>query len=87
MATHSSFLTWKNPIDRGAWQATVHGSGKESQRLKCGSTTPENRIAEAANQEPNNGLLGDTDSSTDARTVCNGTNSYYYRIKGERGAH
>ena len=25
MATHSTVLTWKNPMDRGAWQATVHG--------------------------------------------------------------
>ena len=24
MATHSSILAWKNPMDRGAWQATVH---------------------------------------------------------------
>ena len=24
MATHSSMLAWKNPMDRGAWQATVH---------------------------------------------------------------
>ena len=25
MATHSSILAWKNPIDRGAWRAAVHG--------------------------------------------------------------
>ena len=25
MATHSSILAWKNPMDRGAWWATVHG--------------------------------------------------------------
>ena len=25
MATHSSILVWKNPMDRGAWSATVHG--------------------------------------------------------------
>ena len=25
MATHSSILAWKNPTDRGAWWATVHG--------------------------------------------------------------
>ena len=24
MATHSSVLAWKNPMVRGAWQATVH---------------------------------------------------------------
>ena len=28
MVTHSSFLAWKNPIDRGAWQTTVHGVTK-----------------------------------------------------------
>ena len=26
MATHSSILAWRIPMDRGAWQATVHGS-------------------------------------------------------------
>ena len=25
MATHSSVLAWRIPIDRRAWQATVHG--------------------------------------------------------------
>ena len=25
MATHSSILAWENPMDRAAWQATVHG--------------------------------------------------------------
>ena len=25
MAIHSSILAWKNPMDRGAWWATVHG--------------------------------------------------------------
>ena len=25
MATHSSILAWKIPMDRGAWQATFHG--------------------------------------------------------------
>ena len=25
MATCSSILAWENPMDRGAWQATVHG--------------------------------------------------------------
>ena len=28
MATHSSILAWKNPMDGGAWQATVHGIAK-----------------------------------------------------------
>jgi len=25
MATHSSVLAWRIPVDRGAWQAAVHG--------------------------------------------------------------
>ena len=27
-ATHSSILSWRIPMDRGAWQATVHGVAK-----------------------------------------------------------
>ena len=30
MANHSSILAWENPMDRGAWWATVHGGCKES---------------------------------------------------------
>ena len=29
MATHSSILAWRIPMDRGAWQATDHGGHKE----------------------------------------------------------
>ena len=28
MATHSSILAWRIPMDWGAWQATVHGTAK-----------------------------------------------------------
>ena len=28
MTTHSIILAWKNPMDRGAWQATVHSVSK-----------------------------------------------------------
>ena len=28
MATHSSILAWRIPMDRGAWPATVHGVAK-----------------------------------------------------------
>ena len=27
VTTHSSILAWKNPMDRGAWRAPVHGVG------------------------------------------------------------
>ena len=29
MAIPSSLLAWRVPMDRGAWQATVHGIAKE----------------------------------------------------------
>ena len=28
IATHSSILAWENPVDTGAWQATVQGATK-----------------------------------------------------------
>ena len=28
MATHFSILTWRIPMDRGVWRATVHGVTK-----------------------------------------------------------
>ena len=33
MAIHSSILAWRIPIDRGAWQATLHGVAKSQTRL------------------------------------------------------
>ena len=33
MATHSSILAWRIPMDRGAWRATVHGVAKSQTRL------------------------------------------------------
>ena len=34
MTTHSSILAWRIPMDRGAWQATVHGVTKSWTRLR-----------------------------------------------------
>ena len=34
MATHSSVLAWENPMDRGAWWATVHGVRKNQTQLR-----------------------------------------------------
>ena len=31
MATHSSILAWRIPMDRGAWWATAHGSQSQTQ--------------------------------------------------------
>ena len=33
MATHSSILAWRNPMDSGAWQAIVHGVAKSKTQL------------------------------------------------------
>ena len=33
MATHSSILAWKTPMDKGAWWATVHGVAKSWTQL------------------------------------------------------
>ena len=33
MATHSSTLAWRIPMDGGAWWATVHGVAKSWTRL------------------------------------------------------
>ena len=30
MATHFNILAWKIPMDRGAWQAIIHGSNNKS---------------------------------------------------------
>ena len=32
MATHSSILAWRIPMDRGVWQATAHGVPKSQKR-------------------------------------------------------
>ena len=34
MATHSSILAWRIPMDRGVWWATVHGVTKSRTWLK-----------------------------------------------------
>ena len=33
MATHSSILAWRIPMDRGAWQTTVYEVAKSQTRL------------------------------------------------------
>ena len=34
MATHSSILAWRIPMDRGAWWAAVYGVAQSRTRLK-----------------------------------------------------
>ena len=38
MATHSSILAWRIPMDRGAWRATFHRVAKSWTRRKQLST-------------------------------------------------
>ena len=33
MATHSSILEWRIPMDRGAWQTAVHGVAKTTPNI------------------------------------------------------
>ena len=33
MATHPCILAWRIPMERGAWQAVVHGVAKSRTRL------------------------------------------------------
>ena len=35
METHSSILAWRIPMDRGIWQATVHGVTKSQPRVRA----------------------------------------------------
>ena len=49
MTTHSGILSWRIPIDRGAWQATVHGLAKKrTERL---STAQHNVVRMAKDRE------------------------------------
>ena len=42
MATRSSILAWRIPMDRGVWGATVHGVTKSRTQLKQLSTHTRN---------------------------------------------
>ena len=51
MATHSSILAWRIPMDRGAWWATVHGVAKSQTQLSDQNThththTPHSKVRE-----------------------------------------
>ena len=44
MAIHSSILAWRIPMDRGAWQATIHGVAKSGTQLSNYAHTHKPRI-------------------------------------------
>ena len=43
MASHSSILAWRVPVDRGAWRAAAHGGHKESDTPEPLSTAQHSR--------------------------------------------
>ena len=55
MATHSSTLAWRIPMDGGAWWATVHGVAKSQIQLSNFPSLPE---WESAAEDD----MGDTDA-------------------------
>ena len=44
MATHSSTLAWKNPMDGGAWWAAIYGVAQSRTRLKRLSSSSRTKI-------------------------------------------
>ena len=40
MATHSSILAWRIPMDKGAWQATIHGVARVGHDLAAKPPPP-----------------------------------------------
>ena len=40
MATHSSILAWKNPMDTGAWWAMVHGVARVGHAFETKAPAP-----------------------------------------------
>ena len=40
MATHTSILAWRTPMDRGAWQVTIHGVTKVSDMTEYVAQAP-----------------------------------------------
>ena len=53
MATPLQYSCLENPVDRGAWQATIHGVAKSQTWLKWLSTVPPTRkFPQASNSHP-----------------------------------
>ena len=52
MATRSSILSWKIPMDRGTWQATVHGVAKSHTRLNGKAQSTRLNQHEETNKKP-----------------------------------
>ena len=60
IATHSSILAWKIPMDRGASWATVHGVAKDQIRLRDSACTHTHTHTHTQNKEgPQPNMTGD----------------------------
>ena len=46
MTTHSSILSWRIPMDGGAWWATVHGVAKSWTRLNQLSSSSNSKVSD-----------------------------------------
>ena len=57
IATHSSILAWRIPIDRRAGWATVHGVAKSQTRLSNLSTVGRKLTPAALPNKPNSNLI------------------------------
>ena len=59
METHPNILSWRIPMDRGAWRATAHRVTKSLTRLKRLSTHVSRKSAEveAVDKALNQGML------------------------------
>ena len=44
IASHPNILAWRIPVDRGAWQATVHGVAKSQIRLSNNNTEEDTKV-------------------------------------------
>ena len=67
MATHSSILAWRIPMQRGAWWAAVHGVAKSQTRLSDSAQNSMTNIGSQVvlvlrNPQANAGDVGDLGS-------------------------
>ena len=44
IATHSSILCWRIPMDRGAWRAAVHGVTESDMTEQLSTAAPQNQV-------------------------------------------
>ena len=70
------YLCLENPMDRGAWRATVHGAAKSRSQLSTSTHTFEERERTTSAGEP-----GTSPSSPGAGPWCRGVFSHFSRVQ------